>query len=492
MNLDLDDLDSLLSGPSTNKAAAGAEQTSGVDWSVGMANPDDEESSDEEEDLMPQVDPSEDTGGTGDFALFQEADALQLVTASLGRIGTGTTESKSKAMGDERKSTQKMGVSMKDALAQLEYPTGQQQSLMPAEEVNRYPPSTFFSIQSFKPFSLTLTLTLTTQVEAVTWKHSSELPDDILEDFFTSEIAETFNAADDIWDFEVAPANQHVRAAPTVQKVEVAPQSVKAAVPQGDAAVTPPTAPVATVVATAGGVEEVRCGEVIHEGVHCDVCGAKPLKGPRFKCLNCADFDICLSCATTSNSHPPKHIFVEVRKSTPALRVIKARPCVAVDAQQARTGNHANITCVECKAYPIAGARYKCVVCDKYDVCKDCMHKRRNALDKCLPVTHNAGHAFVRIRMPWIRPHCTLWQYTPEVMRKAISEDCYQIIAEERIQKGLPPLQGGTSADYDPRPNPRPMNAGGAKKTTKKKNWGGDGKKKPKPQTGGKARAKAR
>ena len=61
-----------------------------------------------------------------------------------------------------------MGLSMKDALAQLEYPQGPpqqpQQSLMPSEET-----------------------------QAVGWKQTSELPDDILEDFFASEMAETFH-----------------------------------------------------------------------------------------------------------------------------------------------------------------------------------------------------------------------------------------------------------------------------------------------------------
>ena len=64
--------------------------------------------------------------------------------------------------------------------------------------------------------------------------------------------------------------------------------------------------------------------------------------------------------------------------------------------------------------------------------------------------------------MPWIRPHCTLWQYTPEVMRKAISDECFAITQQERKAAGLPeqaPVQG-----YDPRPNPRPPPRAGGKK----------------------------
>ena len=74
--------------------------------------------------------------------------------------------------------------------------------------------------------------------------------------------------------------------------------------------------------------------EVVHAGVHCDVFRVKPLAGIRFKCPNCADFDMCYKCATTSNVHLPKHIFIEVRNAALTFRAIKPRPCVAVDVQR--------------------------------------------------------------------------------------------------------------------------------------------------------------
>jgi hypothetical protein len=49
--------------------------------------------------------------------------------------------------------------------------------------------------------------------------------------------------------------------------------------------------------------------QVTHYGVSCDCCRARPIRGKRFKCLICPDFDICPSCED-SNIHPhPMMIF---------------------------------------------------------------------------------------------------------------------------------------------------------------------------------------
>ena len=36
--------------------------------------------------------------------------------------------------------------------------------------------------------------------------------------------------------------------------------------------------------------------EKLHFGVVCDGCGATPIKGPRFKCQSCPDYDLCETC----------------------------------------------------------------------------------------------------------------------------------------------------------------------------------------------------
>lgn len=55
--------------------------------------------------------------------------------------------------------------------------------------------------------------------------------------------------------------------------------------------------------------------EPIHEGVLCDVCD-RTVVGTRFKCLDCADFDICQTCADSGakEAHDPFHSFFEIEQ----------------------------------------------------------------------------------------------------------------------------------------------------------------------------------
>jgi hypothetical protein len=39
---------------------------------------------------------------------------------------------------------------------------------------------------------------------------------------------------------------------------------------------------------------------VVHTNVRCDICGVSPITGPRYKCVNCPNFDMC---ASKSRSH---------------------------------------------------------------------------------------------------------------------------------------------------------------------------------------------
>ncbi|XP_060568887.1 next to BRCA1 gene 1 protein-like isoform X2 [Ruditapes philippinarum] len=56
----------------------------------------------------------------------------------------------------------------------------------------------------------------------------------------------------------------------------------------------------------------------VHDGVYCDVCNCV-IVGPRYKCGNCLDFDLCESCEDKPGSHNPDHVFVKIRR--PCFRV---------------------------------------------------------------------------------------------------------------------------------------------------------------------------
>ena len=51
-------------------------------------------------------------------------------------------------------------------------------------------------------------------------------------------------------------------------------------------------------------------GEVVHTFVTCDGCKMYPLKGHRYKCLDCADYDLCHECAI-KDEHPHNMIIIK-------------------------------------------------------------------------------------------------------------------------------------------------------------------------------------
>eukprot|EP00043_Microstomoeca_roanoka_P002700 m.39865 g.39865 ORF g.39865 m.39865 type:complete len:257 (-) comp11661_c0_seq4:1128-1898(-) len=55
---------------------------------------------------------------------------------------------------------------------------------------------------------------------------------------------------------------------------------------------------------------------VVHRGVTCNNCKASPIKGVRYKCANCADFDLCADCELLE-VHNPKHVFIKLKTVVP-------------------------------------------------------------------------------------------------------------------------------------------------------------------------------
>ncbi|KAL8999172.1 MAG: hypothetical protein Q9169_001951 [Polycauliona sp. 2 TL-2023] len=54
----------------------------------------------------------------------------------------------------------------------------------------------------------------------------------------------------------------------------------------------------------------------IHRGINCSSCNATPIRGIRWRCSNCADFDLCEQCHSLQN-HFKTHIFYEIRIPAP-------------------------------------------------------------------------------------------------------------------------------------------------------------------------------
>merc|ERR1712203_1057952 len=67
----------------------------------------------------------------------------------------------------------------------------------------------------------------------------------------------------------------------------------------------------------------------IHVGINCNRCGMDPIRGERFKCSVCEDFDLCETCyeRKTKTTHDPSHRFFR-QKCMPVSKIIRAPPPV--------------------------------------------------------------------------------------------------------------------------------------------------------------------
>lgn len=71
--------------------------------------------------------------------------------------------------------------------------------------------------------------------------------------------------------------------------------------------------------------DRARQEGVIHRGITCNACDEKPIRGTRWHCANCVDFDLCSTCEAT-NSHIRTHIFYKIRVPAPYLSLAKQEP----------------------------------------------------------------------------------------------------------------------------------------------------------------------
>jgi hypothetical protein len=83
--------------------------------------------------------------------------------------------------------------------------------------------------------------------------------------------------------------------------------------------------------------EESNGGEAIHHKVQCDMCGVTPIRGIRYKCAVCSDYDLCEKCEA-SGEHPVGHALLKMtrpmcgrrseKRGFSGLReIIGKRPC---------------------------------------------------------------------------------------------------------------------------------------------------------------------
>ena len=145
---------------------------------------------------------------------------------------------------------------------------------------------------------------------------------------------------------------------------------------------------------------EKKNEEIIHHCYICDGCEMRPIKGIRYHCKNCPDFDFCENCyANKKNEH--KHVFEAIKKPIDPMEQNKNEIRI-LEKQRV----HIGVTCDGCGQYPIIGNRYKCAVCKNFDFCEKCEEKH---------AAKDHLHPFIKI-------------YTPEIklasIKCVVNEDC--------------------------------------------------------------------
>ncbi|KAH8173778.1 zinc finger, ZZ type domain-containing protein [Sarocladium implicatum] len=71
--------------------------------------------------------------------------------------------------------------------------------------------------------------------------------------------------------------------------------------------------------------DNARRNGCVHRGCQCNACGMVPIRGVRYRCANCADFDLCESCEA-QGVHIKTHIFYKIKVPAPPFGPRQMQP----------------------------------------------------------------------------------------------------------------------------------------------------------------------
>lgn len=111
----------------------------------------------------------------------------------------------------------------------------------------------------------------------------------------------------------------------------------------------------------------------------CDMCSSR-IRGVRYKCTACPDYDVCESCFRVSEEVHPGHSFAKVYQQGDIIV-----------RKSSQTGFRHHARCDVCQKQ-IMGVRYKCIhpSCPDFDICERC---------EATPfAVHPETHAFVKLK----------------------------------------------------------------------------------------------
>ncbi|KHN94530.1 EF hand domain protein [Metarhizium album ARSEF 1941] len=71
--------------------------------------------------------------------------------------------------------------------------------------------------------------------------------------------------------------------------------------------------------------DNARRNGCVHRGCQCNSCGMVPIRGVRYRCANCADFDLCETCEA-QGVHNKTHIFYKIKIPAPPFGPRQMQP----------------------------------------------------------------------------------------------------------------------------------------------------------------------
>ena len=112
--------------------------------------------------------------------------------------------------------------------------------------------------------------------------------------------------------------------------------------------------------------EQKEKKESIHFNILCDGCKMNPIRGNRYKCIGCPDFDFCENCYQ-KNKDSHGHEFKKIEKLS-FTNIFEYKN----NDYNKRENVHMGVKCNRCGSNPIIGWRFKCSICENYNLCEKC------------------------------------------------------------------------------------------------------------------------
>ncbi|RCH90920.1 hypothetical protein CU098_003932 [Rhizopus stolonifer] len=103
--------------------------------------------------------------------------------------------------------------------------------------------------------------------------------------------------------------------------------------------------------------------------VICDGCYS-PIRGQRYRCETCDDFDLCSTCKSRVN-HNPSHNFRHISTVNNNIPLSTPEPYVSDESSCSSYWTHNLFICDYCDT-EIVGIRHTCGACPDFDVCHSC------------------------------------------------------------------------------------------------------------------------